>query len=49
MKNVVTAEKVTGELTGYTVGKSVVVGGTTYKFNKAASIDVSALAGAIEQ
>ena len=48
VKNVVTAEKVTGELTGYTAGKSVVVGGTTYKFNKAASIDVSALAGAID-
>ena len=38
----------TGELTGYTAGKSVVVGGTTYKFNKAASIDTSALAGAID-
>ena len=48
VKNVVAAEKVTGELTGYTAGKSVVVGGTTYKFNKAASIDVSALAGAID-
>ena len=48
VKNVVTAEKVTGELTGYTAGKSVVVGGTTYKFNKAASIDTSALAGAID-
>ena len=48
VKNVVTAEKVPGELTGYTAGKSVVVGGTTYKFNKAASIDVSALAGAID-
>ena len=31
VKNVVAAEKVTGELTGYTAGKSVVVGGTTYK------------------
>ena len=48
VKNVVAAEKVTGELTGYTAGKSVVVGGTTYKFNKAASIDTSALAGAID-
>ena len=48
VKNVVAAEKVTGELTGYTAGKSVVVGGTTYKFNKAANIDVSALAGAID-
>ena len=48
VKNVAAAEKVTGELTGYTAGKSVVVGGTTYKFNKAASIDTSALAGAID-
>ena len=48
VKNVVAAEKVTGELTGYTAGKSVVVGGTTYKFNKAANIDTSALAGAID-
>ena len=48
VKNVVAAENVTGELTGYTAGKSVVVGGTTYKFNKAASIDTSALAGAID-
>ena len=48
VKNVVAAEKVTGELTGYTAGKSVVVGGTTYKFNTAASIDTSALAGAID-
>ena len=48
VKNVVAAEKVTGELTGYTAGKSIVVGGTTYKFNKAASIDTSALAGAID-
>ena len=48
VKNGVAAEKVTGELTGYTAGKSVVVGGTTYKFNKAASIDTSALAGAID-
>ena len=48
VKNVVAAEKVTGELTGYTAGKSVVVGGTTYKFNKATSIDTSALAGAID-
>ena len=48
VKNVVAAEKVPGELTGYTAGKSVVVGGTTYKFNKAASIDTSALAGAID-
>ena len=51
VKNVVTAEKVTGELTGYTAGKSVVVGGTTYKFNKAAaaSISTATLAGAVDK
>lgn len=37
-----------GRTDRYTAGKSVVVGGTTYKFNKAASIDTSALAGAID-
>ena len=47
VQSVVKAEQVTGELTGYTAGKSVVVGGTTYKFNAAANIATSDLAGAI--
>ena len=40
------AEQVTGTLTGYS-SSSVVVGGTTYKFNKAASI--SSLSGAVDK
>ena len=47
VQSVVKAEQITGELTGYTAGKSVVVGGTTYKFNAAAVISTSELAGAI--
>ena len=47
VQSVVKAEQITGELTGYTAGKSVVVDGTTYKFNAAAVISTSELAGAI--
>ena len=46
VKNVAKAEQVTGTLTGYS-SSSVVVGGTTYKFNKAASI--SSLSGAVDK
>ena len=48
VKNVAKAEQVTGTLTGYS-SSSVVVGGTTYKFNKAASISTATLAGAVDK
>ena len=47
VQSVALAEQVTGKLSGYTAGKSVVVDGTTYKFNAAAVISTSELAGAI--
>ena len=46
VKSVVPAEQVTGTLTGYTAGKSVTVGGETYKLNKAATI--GDLSGAVK-
>ena len=48
VKNVVLAETVTGELTGYTSGKSVTVNGTVYKLNAAATVSSSTLSGAVK-
>ena len=48
VQSVVTAEQVTGELTGYTGGESVTVGGKTYEFNAAASITNDTLSGAVK-
>lgn len=48
VQSVVTAEQVTGTLTGYTGGESVTVGGQTYEFNAAASINNDTLAGAVK-
>ncbi|MCB7514890.1 S-layer homology domain-containing protein [bacterium 210917-SL.2.15] len=48
VQSVVTAEQVTGTLTGYTGGESVTVGGQTYEFNAAASISDTTLAGAVK-
>ena len=49
IKNVAKAEQVTGTMTGYTSGKSVTVGGTTYKLNAAYTDDITdKLAGAVK-
>ena len=48
VQSVVTAEQVTGTLTGYTGGESVTVDGKTYEFNAAASISNDTLQGAVK-
>ena len=48
IKNVALAETVTGELEGYTDGKTVTVAGNTYNFNAAADIDAADLKAALD-
>ena len=44
--NVAPAESVTGELTGYTDGKTITLGGNTYTANKAYATKITSLTGA---
>ena len=48
VKNVALAETITGELEGYTDGKTVTVAGDTYKFGANADIDAADLKAALD-